>query len=74
MHAAEVARVRGRTDDGDIVEVQVTPDGSPVANHAFDVTPGGLVTALVTERGVDEASAAGLARMFPEHASTEQPA
>jgi methylthioribose-1-phosphate isomerase len=30
----------------------VTGPGTPCLNPAFDVTPGGLVTALVTERGV----------------------
>ncbi len=38
----------------------------PVANPAFDITPARLVTALLTERGVTEASADGLARLFPE--------
>jgi methylthioribose-1-phosphate isomerase len=31
---------------------QVAPIGSPAHNPAFDVTPGALVTALVTERGI----------------------
>jgi methylthioribose-1-phosphate isomerase len=30
----------------------VAPPGTPAANPAFDVTPGELVTAIVTERGV----------------------
>jgi methylthioribose-1-phosphate isomerase len=30
----------------------VAPAGSPAYNPAFDVTPGNLITALVTERGV----------------------
>ena len=51
------AQRRGR----DCVEVAILPEGSPVANHAFDVTPARLVTALVTERGVCEASREGLA-------------
>jgi len=38
----------------------------PVLNPAFDVTPARLVTGLLTERGVTEASAAGLDRLFPE--------
>jgi methylthioribose-1-phosphate isomerase len=38
----------------------------PAINPAFDVTPASLVTALVTERGVCEASEAGLRRLFPE--------
>lgn len=29
-----------------------TPDGMPVRNPAFDVTPAALVTAIITERGV----------------------
>lgn len=32
--------------------VRVAPEGVPVANPAFDVTPRDLVTAIVTERGV----------------------
>jgi methylthioribose-1-phosphate isomerase len=31
---------------------EVSPEGFPAANFAFDVTPAGLVTALVTEEGV----------------------
>ncbi|MCC7272700.1 MAG: S-methyl-5-thioribose-1-phosphate isomerase [Alphaproteobacteria bacterium] len=65
-HASEVTVVQGRAADGRVVAVQVTPDGTPAANPAFDVTPARLVTALVTERGVCPASAAGLSRLFPE--------
>jgi methylthioribose-1-phosphate isomerase len=32
--------------------IQITPDGTPCRNPAFDVTPATLVTALVTERGI----------------------
>jgi methylthioribose-1-phosphate isomerase len=48
--------------------VRVTPDGTPVANPAFDVTPARLVTALITERGVCPASTEGLVSLFPERA------
>jgi methylthioribose-1-phosphate isomerase len=44
----------------------VVPEGSPVANYAFDVTPARLVTGLVTERGVVAATGAALAAAFPE--------
>ena len=30
----------------------VAPEGTPAANPAFDVTPAGLVTAIVTEQGI----------------------
>lgn len=32
--------------------VQVAPDGCPVFNPAFDVTPGELISAIITEKGV----------------------
>ncbi len=64
----EVTHISGWTEDGRRVAVRLTPEGSPAANYAFDVTPARLVTALVTERGVCAASPAGLAELFPEFA------
>ncbi len=63
---AEVTHLTGRTGDGRIETVRVTPDGSPVANFGFDVTPARLVTGLITERGVCPATRAGLLGLFPE--------
>jgi len=62
----EVATIRGMTKEGRLETVQVVPDGSPVANYAFDVTPARLVTGLITERGVIAANRAALAQTFPE--------
>ena len=42
--------------------------GVPVHNPGFDITPARLVTGLITERGVCEASEAGLLSLFPERA------
>lgn len=67
--AGEVSHVQGRLPDGTIGAVQVSPEGSPVGNPAFDVTPARLVTGLITERGVCEASRAGLAGLFAEKVS-----
>jgi methylthioribose-1-phosphate isomerase len=64
--ADEVATMTGRTADGRIETVRVVPEGSPVANYAFDVTPSRLVTALITERGVLKADRNALSRAFPE--------
>jgi methylthioribose-1-phosphate isomerase len=61
--AREVTHLAGRAADGAVVEVQVVPDGSPAANPAFDVTPARLVGALITERGVVPATAAGIASL-----------
>ena len=50
-------------------------DGQPIApvpckvtNPAFDITPNELVTGLITERGVADASTEGLLTLYPEHA------
>ena len=64
----EVTHVSGLGEDGSIITVQVTPHGSSAANAAFDVTPARLVTGLITERGVADASPEGLASLYPEHA------
>jgi methylthioribose-1-phosphate isomerase len=62
--AEEQATMTGRTADGHIETVRIVPDGSAVANYAFDVTPARLVTGLITERGVIEASQKALAEAF----------
>ncbi len=62
----EVSHITGQTADGAITSVNIVPDGTPVANYAFDVTPARLVSGLITERGVADASSDGLARLFPE--------
>ena len=67
--AEEVSHISGKTASGRIETVQLTPDGSPVANYAFDVTPARLVTGLITERGVLAANREALAKAFPERAS-----
>ena len=64
--ATEVTVMTGRAGDGSITDVTLTPDGSPAANYAFDVTPRRLITGLITERGVCPASEDGLKGLFPE--------
>ena len=61
----EVRYVQGLAD-GRLVTVLVPPETSPAADFAFDVTPARLVTGFITERGVCEASEAGVHRLFPE--------
>ena len=64
----EVSSVTGEAEDGELRTVRVTPAASPVFNPGFDVTPARLVTALITERGVAEASTEGLLSLYPERA------
>jgi methylthioribose-1-phosphate isomerase len=63
----EVTHQRGRGADG-MTEIQLVPDGTAAANHAFDVTPSRLVSGLITERGRCDATEAGIASLFPERA------
>jgi len=65
--AREVTHVRGRADDGQLIEVEVVNPGSAVSNPGFDVTPARLVTGIITERGVASATTEGLLSMYPEH-------
>ena len=62
----EVSEVTGRTADGRIETVRVTPEGSPAVNYAFDVTPAQLISGLITERGICPASKDGLLSLYPE--------
>lgn len=62
---AEVKYIPGYHDD-DIKTVRLTPEDSPAANYAFDVTPSRLVTGLITERGICDASADGVLGLYPE--------
>jgi methylthioribose-1-phosphate isomerase len=64
--AEEVLVASGRAADGSIVRVALTAPGSPARNDAFDVTPARLVTGLITERGICEASRGGLASLYRE--------
>ncbi len=64
---SEITHIQGKLADGTVTNVQISPDGTPGGNPAFDVTPRHLITGLITERGVCEASPEGLAALFPEH-------
>ena len=62
--AREVTHLTGRTAAGELVEVQLVPDGTLAANPAFDVTPARLVTGLITERGLVPADEAALRHLM----------
>jgi len=70
----EVTKMTGRTAGGQIETVTITPDGSPVANYGFDVTPARLVSGLITERGIVPAERKALAAAFPDHPSLKSSA
>ena len=45
-------------------KVLIYPEKSKSLNLAFDVTPAKYVTALITEKGVCDASSEGLKKLF----------
>ncbi len=61
----EVRFIRGLHEERP-VSVLLTPQSSPAANYAFDVTPARLVTELITERGRCQATEEGILGLFPE--------
>ncbi len=65
----EVKYIQGLSD-GEIKTVLLTPEKSAAANFAFDVTPARLVTGLITERGICEASEKGILELYPEHSES----
>jgi methylthioribose-1-phosphate isomerase len=56
----------GRTSEGKVITIDIAAPGSPAANPAFDVSPARLITGLITERGVCDASLDGLLGLYPE--------
>jgi len=65
----EVSHIPGLIDGAEMARVRLIPTGSRAGNPAFDVTPARLVTGLVTEHGVCEASEPGLLSLYPEQAN-----
>lgn len=60
----EVTHMKGQNQKGDVEEVLITIKDCNVKNYGFDVTPARLVTGLITEKGVCEASKKGLIDLF----------
>lgn len=63
----EVLSIEGKAGNN-ITRVQLAPEGVNAANPAFDITPAGLVTGLITERGVCAADTESMLSLFPEQA------
>jgi len=70
--SAEVSHVTG-VCDGSIHAVNTVPTDTAISNFAFDVTPAKLVTGLITEFGLCDASETGLVGLFPAHKNSGKP-
>ncbi len=60
----ELSHIEGIDSENKIKKVRIYPKGSKAMNLAFDVTPAKYVTALITEKGICEASEKGLSGLF----------
>ena len=60
----ELSHIEGLDEKGNLTKIQVYPHKSKAMNIAFDITPAKYVTALITEKGVCEASTLGLKKLF----------
>ena len=65
-HGDELRVVQGVDAAGRPDAVRAIPVDEAVANPAFDVTPGRLIDAIISERGHCPATAAGLRTLYPE--------
>ena len=63
-NSEELSHMEGLDENGNLKKIQVYPQKSKAMNLAFDVTPAKYVTALITEKGVCEASSLGLKKII----------
>jgi len=63
-NSEELSHVEGIDENNELKKVLIYPKNSKTINLAFDVTPAKYVTALITERGISEASSEGLKQLF----------
>jgi methylthioribose-1-phosphate isomerase len=68
-HAEELLTVHGVDARNETSHVRIAVEGSGVANPAFDVTPARLVTGLITDRGITQATHAAMANLYRRRAA-----
>jgi methylthioribose-1-phosphate isomerase len=63
-NAEEVTHIAGMAPNGEVVSVRIAPKHTPARNPSFDVTPARLVSGIITEKGVYEATTEDLAALI----------
>ena len=63
-NSEELSHVEGVDKEHKITKVRIYPQKSKSLNLAFDITPSKLISGLITEKGVCEASEKGLKELF----------
>ena len=60
----ELTHIEGIDSDNKLKKIRIFPKDSIALNPAFDVTPGKLITGLITEKGVFKSTAEGLSKYY----------
>ena len=63
----EITHIRGLNEAAEMSTIAIAPLDTATVNYGFDVTPARLITGLISERGVMEASEEDILRLYPEH-------
>ena len=66
-NSEELSHITGVDKNGNISKVEIYSKKSKAINIAFDITPSKYVTALITEKGICEASINGLKKLFKKN-------
>lgn len=67
----EVTDMEGITSDGRVSSLRVVSPGSAAANYGFDVTPARLITGLMTERGLCDATESAICGLYEKEAAKQ---
>jgi methylthioribose-1-phosphate isomerase len=62
----EVRYMTGKGSNGEIDSVLICPETTKAANFGFDVTPARLISKIITDRGICDASEQGICELYPE--------
>jgi len=65
--SSEVRYITGKTKEGKIETVQICPDATNARNWGFDVTPAGLISGLISERGICGANEKSILSLYREY-------
>jgi len=62
---SEVSHMEGLNPESkQVTNISILPEDTRVSNPGFDITPARLVTGLITEKGICEASEEGINSLF----------
>jgi methylthioribose-1-phosphate isomerase len=61
----EVLKIEGLLH-GRIEQVRLCPEDARAANYGFDITPSRLITGIITEKGICNATEESIKEMFPD--------